>query len=175
MNTHDFKGYTKHAREILLDLDFRIEDNFGEKRYGFAHLICECERCCPFGLGGQAFRHWVAGVFRDGVYVYADNYKVGVSFASVPEATVSSGCQASCARGDPWPRLSEGKWMHVSATGIPDDVRGKVLRIANKLVRDAVVYVAKRGDVLAAEVEAKRLERVAEHGDMVSAWTGPTV
>ena len=170
MDSSNYKWYSKLALAVRAD-DFRIEDNLGERMHGLAHLVSEMGRYSSHGLGGAAFRHWVSGVFRDGVYVFADNYRVGLSFASDPAATAVRGCQESRVNGNPWPQLSEGCWINLAREDVPDSVRQTVLRIANELIREAALDVFRRAEQLQAEEDATRKQRTADHDAMVVAWT----
>lgn len=169
MDSGNFKWYAELARNVQ-GSDFRIQDNLGERMPGLAHLLCAMSRYSSHGLSGAAFRHWVAGVFRDGVYVFADNYRVDVAFASDPTATVSPGCDDSCVHGDPKPRLSNGRWIGLTREDVPDAIHQKVSRIANRLIREAALDVLRRADELEAELAAASKRRTARHEAMVAAW-----
>lgn len=114
MNTHNFRYYVESAlrvRSKQFDVATLLHGN-SERDVWFSHFLCEASRASSLGLSGNAFRHWVAGLFRSGVYVYSDNYRIGVSFASDPNALPRSGCQESCAHGNPWPSLPAGVRFH---------------------------------------------------------------
>ncbi len=178
MNSSDYKFFVGVAHKVEDD-DFRIEDNLGEPRlYGLAHLLSEMARSSKYGLEGAAFRHWVAGVYRDGVYVHADNYRIGVSFASYPDAKPILGCRHSCAHGNPWPQIPDGRWIAIRLIGtnridtqIDQAVRTRVLTIANDIVQDAVKGILRQGVAIELELKKRQQEREQEEAMVVKAWT----
>jgi hypothetical protein len=168
MDTSNAKWYIELAQSVLAD-DFRIEDNLGEKMRGLSTLLCEMERTSPHGIGGQSFRHWVAGVFRDGVYVYADNHRVGVRFTTDPKAMLRRGCQESRDHGDPWPHPCTGEWGHLSC--MPETVVSKVYRIANEILRDATEAVIAKATRLLDENDAAWKKEREKQEAIAAAWS----
>lgn len=139
----------------------------------FSHLLCEANELSPLGLGGQAYRCWVSGLYRDGVYVHSDTYRLGVCFASDPTARVTRGCQDSCCNGDPWPRLSDGaRWLSVNFRDVPEEMRQRILAIAAEIVREGANAVLRRAWVLRGEQEAEAEQRDDERHAMLAAWGG---
>lgn len=160
----------------ILEPDFRIEEHLGhqfEKGGEFrllGHFMADANRASPHGLGGDAHSHWVAGVFRDGVYVYADNYAVTISFTSTPDAQVTPGCQDSRVHASPRPTVVDGKWLSPFATDVPDAVREKVLAIANAILREAAECVLVKAREAAANKQVARDNQSQEHDDQMRAW-----
>jgi len=169
MNARNYRWYAALANKVVAD-GFRIEDHVGSRENGMPHLLCIMAGRNARGIEGAAFRHWVAGLFGHGVFVYADNYKVGIVFASVPDATVTRGCQDSCCNANPWPRLSHGGWVHVDGHDVPADVRTKVLAIASQLMREAASDILEAGDQYEREETEKADIRTRQHDAMVAAW-----
>ncbi len=173
MKTHDFRYYVESALKVRSkDFDIaKLLHGNSDRDVWFSHFLCEAERLSPMGLGGMAFRHWVAGLYRKGVYVYTDNYRIGISFASNPNAKPLRGCQESCAYDDPWPRLrDDGKWLSVLSKDVPTELRERIIDSANEMIYLAAGAVILRCWNLKCELEAENAARVQEKNKMLAAW-----
>jgi len=173
MKTHDFGYYVESALRVR-SKDFDIANLLhgnSDRDVWFSHFLLEADRLSPMGLGGQAFRHWVAGLYRNGVYVYTDNYRIGLSIASDPNARPLRGCQESRAHGNPWPGFRDGGgWLSVLSKDVPAELKERVVVAANEMVHVAAGAVILRGWQLKCELEAERAARVQEKNRILAAW-----
>lgn len=137
MDRHNYLGYETLAKKLLND-KFRSEavdriasgrspDNF------FANFLCEAKRMSGYGIGGDAFRDWYAGLFKDGVYLFVHNYDPGIMFTENPNTQLTRGCQDSRCNGDAQPKPKEGEWIHITNSPHPD-ITKKVLKVAEDLL-----------------------------------------
>ncbi len=90
---------------------------------------------------------------------------------SDPTATISLGCQDFRCHGDPWPKLSLGKWIIISRKNIPDEVKKIVLKRANKLIRDAADDILDQSKQLEIEHNRQLQSTNDENDRMIKAWT----
>jgi hypothetical protein len=122
-----------------------------------AHLLCEAERASPLGRGGDAFRCWYAGLFRNGVYLYAHNYEVGIAFCTDPTSNIHNGIMDSRCYGDAWPHPDRGELRRLHRA--PAEIVPAIKAEAAKLLAEAagiVLAVCDKWDATAREQQAAR-------------------
>ena len=158
------------------NLDFYREacQKFQESGYGnlksphLSNLICEASRHSPLGIGGDAFRSWVAGVYKDGVFLWVHNHKVGISFVTDSTATLTRGCQSGRAHGNPWPTPSIGKMEPFRQA--PEKVKTIILAIAKDLGRHVVGVVLDGCEAVEKERAKRKKEAEAEDQAIIDNW-----
>lgn len=137
-------------------------------------LLIAASRTAKHRIGGQAFREWNAGLYRDGVWVHTSDHKFGVGYAPSPLCRVKSGCQDSCAHGDSTPRLylNDEKVRWIGRDKLPKSALTDVDFTARELFVEAVRAVLKTCDRWDVEFEKRREAREAEQAEIESAWGG---
>lgn len=145
MDKHNYKWYRENAnkwKENEFSLNVKRDD------YSLAHLICEGARISgKYGISGDAFRHWVTGLFKDGVYLYVDNYNVGIKCTENPDTKLISQCQDSCAYGNPWPKPIDGDWIDYKS--LPEQAQLYI----NNIVRELSEHIYERIITVANKIE----------------------
>ncbi len=174
MDKHDYERCASAALQVRskgFDLAAAMSAP-RESIYWLSHFLCDANRESPLGLGGQAFRRWFAGLYRNGVYIHTDSYQLGVWFASDPAARAFSGCQDSCAHGDPRPHLSDGaQWMLLTSDAVTDQMRERILAVATDSLRQAANDILRRAWVLKGEDEERAKQREDRRQVMLAAWS----
>jgi hypothetical protein len=136
--------------------------------HGLDHALCSASRMSKYGIGGASHSNWVAGLFKDGVYLRSDNYKTSVSCTESPHATLTRGCQESCAYADPWPKPSEGKW--VAASTMPESAQPRIDAAVRELLEDVASVIEAKAEMLDKERAQKRAEREQREAAIADAW-----
>lgn len=137
----------------------------------FSHFLCAAGRLTPIGLGGSAFRDWFAGLYRDGVYLHSHAYRPGLWIASNPKAKAIRGCQDSCARGNPAPRLSDdATWVQVLQDDIPDELKNRILAAATGMAIEGANAILRRASRFQRQLERDARAREGQRETMLAAW-----
>jgi hypothetical protein len=165
MNRSNFKYYEEQANKWK-ENNFNL--NVSRDEYHLAHLLCEASMLSKYGMNGAAFRHWVSGLFKDGIFLYVDNYDIGIKCTEDPNATLNLQCQNSCAHGDPWPKPSNGEWINYNK--MSDNIKEYVDNIIKELCEHAYELVIlesnKINDMIQEEIKQDELK----NNEIQKAW-----
>ena len=158
MDKSNYDWYWKQA-EKWKEINFSLKVKRDE--YWLAHLICEAEKLSEYGIGGAAFRHWVSGLFKNGVYLYVDNYDIGIKCTSDSKTTLIPQCQESCAYGDPWPKPINGEWINYEL--LSSDIQIYVMNIVQELCEEVYNVVIDKANKIEQQVNKEReLNRIKQ-------------
>jgi hypothetical protein len=136
---------------------------------GLSLVICEVKRVSRYGIGGQAFRDWWAGILYKGVYFACNNHNVYVLVSEDPKAIFTSGCTDSRCYGNAKPCSSTGaKLLHISV--VPPEVQEKakviLLEIYEHITERVNAIVAREKE---AEKETQRLHLLKQQ-NIINNW-----
>jgi hypothetical protein len=164
MEKHNYKFYRDNV-EKWKQIDF---DLCPKEDLSVAHLICEGKKLSKLGIGGEAFRHWVSGLFKDGVYLYVDNYKIGIRCTEDPKAKLHCQCNNPCSYGDPWPQPSSGDWADEGIfTG---RLKAYIDTIVKELCQEIYDVITARAQEIEAELEKEFKIAIEKNKNIKNAW-----
>jgi hypothetical protein len=100
-------------------------------------------------------------LFKDGVYLYVDNYDIGIKCTSDPKTTLIPQCQESCAYGDPWPKPINGEWINYEL--LSSDIQIYVMNIVQELCEEVYNVVIDKANKIEQQVNKEiELNRVKQ-------------
>jgi len=164
MEKHNYKFYRDNV-EKWKQIDF---DLYPKEDLSVAHLICAGERLSKLGIGGNAFRHWVSGLFKNGVYLYADNYKVGIRCTEDPKTKLHCQCTDSCTYGDPWPEPDNGSWADEEI--FSSSIKIYIDNIVKELCQEIYDVIIARAREIEVEIEKDFKIATEKAKNIKNAW-----
>lgn len=127
----------------------------------------------PDYIGGSAFRNWVTGVFRDGVYVYCENHQIRTLITEDPDTTLITQCQNPKAHGSHFPIPKNGgvigdktRRFKDFSKEIRDYIESKRVELCEELYEIGLDLIKKEEDILLS----KQDELIKKHKEVVSNW-----
>lgn len=147
MDKSNFKWYREQA-EKWKQADFNLRP---KEEICIAHLLCEAKGISVLGIGGDAHSHWVAGLFKNGVYLYAENYTVKTRYTEDPTTSLIPQCQDAAAYGNPFPKPENGNW--VDRDIFPDDVKNYIRGVIRELCQEVYDVIIARAEKIEAQMK----------------------
>jgi len=164
MEKHNYKFYRDNA-EKWKQVDFSLQP---KEDLSLAHLICEGKKLSKLGIGGASFRHWVSGLFKDGVYLYAEDYKIGVRCTEEPKAKLHYQCNDPCAYGDPWPKPNNGDWANENI--FSDGIKIYIDNIVKELCQEIYDVIIARAKTIEAQIVTEKVLMIKKNENIKNAW-----
>lgn len=124
--------------------------------------------CCETH-GGQAFRNWYMLMRHKGIFIGFHNHDWVVLASSDPDAEWRSGCQDSCAYGDPLPQSKTARLIGINK--LPPEAQGLALQWVEEAIEIARKQISEHEErKRQREVEEQRLRAEKHECEVVAPW-----